>query len=67
MEAFWQDLTAFDDPVDNVIGEECFLGSIVLVTGGATNDLLDGQQRVEMVRYPGESHVMLLRASRPTC
>jgi hypothetical protein len=47
-EAFWQDLNAFDDlyPDDNVIGEEYFLGSIVLVTGGATNLLLDGQQRL---------------------
>ena len=35
IEAFWQDLTAFDAryPNDNVTGEEYFLGSIVLVTG----------------------------------
>jgi hypothetical protein len=48
IEAFWQDLTAFDSryPGDNIIGEEYFLGSIVLVTGGATNLLLDGQQRL---------------------
>ncbi len=48
IEAFWQDLTAFDVqyPDDNIIGEEYFLGSIVLVTGGATNLLLDGQQRL---------------------
>src|SRR6266540_3044141 len=48
IEAFWQDLTAFDVqyPNDNIIGEEYFLGSIVLVTGGATNLLLDGQQRL---------------------
>lgn len=48
IEAFWQDLTTFDAryPTDNIIGEEYFLGSIVLVTGGATNLLLDGQQRL---------------------
>ncbi len=48
IEAFWQDLTAFEAryPDENVIGEEYFLGSIVLVTGGATNLLLDGQQRL---------------------
>lgn len=48
IEAFWQDLIAFDAryPDDNVIGEEYFLGSIVLVIGGATNILLDGQQRL---------------------
>jgi hypothetical protein len=48
IEAFWQDLLAFDTryPDENIIGEEYFLGSIVLVTGGATNLLLDGQQRL---------------------
>jgi hypothetical protein len=48
IKAFWQDLIAFDAryPGDNIIGEEYFLGSIVLVTGGATNLLLDGQQRL---------------------
>jgi hypothetical protein len=48
VEAFWQDLLAFDAlyPENNVIGEEYFLGSIVLVTGGPTNLLLDGQQRL---------------------
>jgi hypothetical protein len=48
IEAFWQDLIAFDAqyPDDNIIGEEYFLGSIVLVTGGAANLLLDGQQRL---------------------
>src|SRR4051794_14491092 len=48
VEAFWQDLVAFDKqyPGDNITGEEYFLGSIVLVTGGATNLLLDGQQRL---------------------
>ena len=47
-EAFWQDLVSFDAryPDDNIIGEEYFLGSIVLVTGGASNLLLDGQQRL---------------------
>jgi uncharacterized protein with ParB-like and HNH nuclease domain len=45
---FWQDLIAFDAmyPGDNIIGEEYFLGSIVIVTGGATNLILDGQQRL---------------------
>jgi len=48
IEAFWQDLTLFDAgyPKNNIIGEEYFLGSIVLVTGGSTNLLLDGQQRL---------------------
>ncbi|MFN0152836.1 MAG: DUF262 domain-containing protein [Gaiella sp.] len=48
VEAFWRDLTAFDAryPADNVNNEEYFLGSIVLVTGGPTNLLLDGQQRL---------------------
>lgn len=48
VEAFWLDLKAFDDryPDDNIVGEEYFLGSIVLVTGGETNLLLDGQQRL---------------------
>src|SRR6266540_5064764 len=48
IEAFWQDLLAFEAryPERNIISEEYFLGSIVLVTGGATNLLLDGQQRL---------------------
>lgn len=48
VEIFWQDLLAFSAqyPDDNIVGEEYFLGSIVLVTGGATNILLDGQQRL---------------------
>ena len=48
VEGFWQDLIAFDEqyPGDNIVGEEYFLGSIVLVTGGAANLLLDGQQRL---------------------
>lgn len=48
IETFWQDLIAFGllYPDDNILGEEYFLGSIVLVIGGATNHLLDGQQRL---------------------
>lgn len=48
IETFWQDLLAFDAryPGENIVGEEYFLGSAVLVTGGATNLLLDGQQRL---------------------
>jgi hypothetical protein len=48
IETFWQDLIAFGEqyPGDNIVGEEYFLGSIVLVIGGATNQLLDGQQRL---------------------
>ena len=48
VEAFWHDLVSFDKryPGDNALGEEYFLGSIVLVTGGTTNLLLDGQQRL---------------------
>jgi hypothetical protein len=48
IEIFWQDLLAFDAqyPANNVTGEEYFLGSIVLVTGGPADLLLDGQQRL---------------------
>lgn len=48
VEAFWQDLVAFDAlyPGNNITGEEYFLGSIVLVTAGGSNLLLDGQQRL---------------------
>lgn len=48
VEAFWNDLTAFDARYsgDNISNQEYFLGSIVLVTGGPTNLLLDGQQRL---------------------
>jgi uncharacterized protein with ParB-like and HNH nuclease domain len=48
IEAFWQDLSAFDAlyPGNNITGEEYFLGSIVLVTAGGANLLLDGQQRL---------------------
>ncbi|GAA1915487.1 DUF262 domain-containing protein [Nocardioides lentus] len=48
IEAFWLDLLAFDEayPGNNITNEEYFLGSAVLVTGGATNLLLDGQQRL---------------------
>lgn len=47
-EAFWQDLIDFDSryPNDNIVGEEYFLGSTVMVTQGLTNLLLDGQQRL---------------------
>lgn len=48
VETFWNDLIAFSEryPGDNITGQEYFLGSIVLVTGGAHNELLDGQQRL---------------------
>lgn len=48
VETFWQDLLSFDDqyPGSTIMSEEYFLGSIVLVTGGSTNLLLDGQQRL---------------------
>ena len=48
IEAFWLDLLAFDAayPAKNILSEEYFLGSAVLVTGGETNLLLDGQQRL---------------------
>jgi hypothetical protein len=48
IETFWQDLVAFSEqyPDKNIVGEEYFLGSIVLVIGGPTNLLLDGQQRL---------------------
>jgi hypothetical protein len=48
VETFWTDLLDFSAryPGKNIVGEEYFLGSIVLVTGGPTNLLLDGQQRL---------------------
>ncbi|MGH2778415.1 MAG: DUF262 domain-containing protein [Actinomycetota bacterium] len=48
IEAFWLDLLSFDEayPGKNIDNEEYFLGSAVLVTGGTTNLLLDGQQRL---------------------
>ncbi|GAA1154764.1 DUF262 domain-containing protein [Nesterenkonia sandarakina] len=48
IEAFWLDLLNFDGlyPGRNIQNEEYFLGSAVLVTGGNTNLLLDGQQRL---------------------
>jgi hypothetical protein len=48
VETFWQDLIAFSNryPGDNINGQEYFLGSIVLVTGGLNQLLLDGQQRL---------------------
>jgi hypothetical protein len=48
IEAFWLDLLAFEAnyPGTNILGEEYFLGSTVLVTGGTTNLVLDGQQRL---------------------
>ena len=48
VETFWQDLIAFSDqyPDKTITGQEYFLGSIVLVTGGPMNLLLDGQQRL---------------------
>lgn len=47
-EAFWRDLLAFSEryPDDTIKGQEYFLGSIVLVTGTDTQELLDGQQRL---------------------
>lgn len=48
IEAFWADLVAFDNayPAQNIGNQEYFLGSAVLVTGGPTNLVLDGQQRL---------------------
>ncbi|MDX1891078.1 DUF262 domain-containing protein [Mycolicibacterium sp. 050158] len=48
IEAFWLDLLQFDAayPDKNIDNEEYFLGSAVLVTGGAENLVLDGQQRL---------------------
>ena len=62
IETFWQDLIAFDERYtgDTIEGEEYFLGSIVLVTGGPTNLLLDGQQRLATA-------TILLSALRDAC
>ena len=48
IETFWSDLIAFSDsfPDGNIIDEEYFLGSIVLVNRGPIHQLLDGQQRL---------------------
>jgi hypothetical protein len=48
LDQFWTDLTTFDSqyPGTNIDNQEYFLGSIVLVTGGPTLLLLDGQQRL---------------------
>lgn len=48
IEAFWSDLTTFNAqyPDDNISDQEYFLGSIVLVSGGTADLLLDGQQRL---------------------
>lgn len=47
-DVFYRDLVAFSDryPERNVDTQEYFLGSMVLVTGGADHLLLDGQQRL---------------------
>lgn len=48
IETFWNDLVTFSEryPGETIVGQEYFLGSIVLVTGGSTLELLDGQQRL---------------------
>ena len=48
IETFWSDLISFSDlfPDDNIIDQEYFLGSIVLVNRGSNHRLLDGQQRL---------------------
>jgi uncharacterized protein with ParB-like and HNH nuclease domain len=47
-DVFFRDLLAFSNryPEKNVDTQEYFLGSMVLVTGGADHLLLDGQQRL---------------------
>lgn len=48
VETFWQDLVHFDGsyPADNILEEEYFLGSIVIVDNNISHLLLDGQQRL---------------------
>jgi len=48
VETFWEDLLAFSDqyPEETIQDQEYFLGSIVIVDGGASLLLLDGQQRL---------------------
>lgn len=48
IEAFWTDLITFSEsfPGENIIDEEYFLGSIVMVNRGPTHQILDGQQRL---------------------
>lgn len=62
VETFWQDLISFSEryPEQTIEGEEYFLGSIVLVVGGPTNLLLDGQQRLATA-------TILLSAIRDAC
>ncbi len=47
-ETFWQDLSHFDNsyPGDNILDQEYFLGSIVIVDDNVSHLLLDGQQRL---------------------
>lgn len=62
VETFWQDVVSFSHryPEGHIEGEEYFLGSIVLVTGGPKNQLLDGQQRLATA-------TILLAALRDAC
>lgn len=48
VETFWQDLLTFDSmyPEDNILQQEYFLGSIVIVLNEKSHLLLDGQQRM---------------------
>ena len=47
-ETFWQDISNFDGtyPGDNILDQEYFLGSIVIVDNNVSHLLLDGQQRL---------------------
>lgn len=48
VETFWQDLNLFEQtyPFDNVVDQEYFLGSVVIVDVNTAHLLLDGQQRI---------------------
>ncbi len=48
VDTFWKDLLLFDKayPIHNVLDQEYFLGSIVIVDNSTSHLLLDGQQRL---------------------
>lgn len=48
VDTFWKDLVSFDStyPEENIVDQEYFLGSIVIVDNNVAHLLLDGQQRI---------------------
>lgn len=48
VDTFWKDIIHFSEryPNDNILDQEYFLGSVVIVEGATSHLLLDGQQRL---------------------